>query len=247
MLWLKEIANMFDYIILAQIISNEYLIIIALILIAVLLMFFSYYFSRKSRILRKLNEFPYGKIQLCKDNDYIKIKGKASALASPLISPIGQRKCVYYKIEVEEKRSSGKNRHWSTIIKEEKFQNFIIESQGEKALVVTEIPEGNKMTYLQKDVEYTSGTWNDPPEFLEHYLKSHGKKSAGFLGFNKSIRYKEGAIEIGEIITILGIGNWKESDHNLDRYSSKSLYISGDSENKLIITDDPKAQELKKK
>ncbi|AXT51695.1 hypothetical protein D1818_12910 [Aquimarina sp. BL5] len=213
----------------------------------IIFLIFSRIYSKKNRILRKLKEYPFKKIQLCKENEYIKIKGKAFPINEPFISPIGKRKCLYYKIQVEEKRSNGKSSSWRTIIKEEKFQDFIIESQGDKAIVSTKIPKSAKTVYLNQDVEYTSGTWNDPPNFLDQYLKSHGKDSTGLFGFNKSIRYREGVIEIGEKITILGTGNWKESDQNLDRYSSKSLYISGDSENKLIITDDPKAQELKKK
>ncbi|WP_298313812.1 hypothetical protein [uncultured Aquimarina sp.] len=213
----------------------------------IIFLIFSQIYSKKNRILRKLKEYPFKKIQLCKENEYIKIKGKAFPINEPFISPIGKSKCLYYKIQVEEKRSNGKSSSWRTIIKEEKFQDFIIESQGDKAIVSTKIPKSAKTVYLNQDIEYTSGTWNDPPNFLDQYLKSHGKDSTGLFGFNKSIRYREGVIEIGEKITILGTGNWKESDQNLDRYSSKSLYISGDSENKLIITDDPKAQELKKK
>ncbi|WP_299220910.1 GIDE domain-containing protein [uncultured Aquimarina sp.] len=213
----------------------------------IIFLIFSQIYSKKNRMLRKLKEYPFKKIQLCKENEYIKIKGKAFPINEPFISPIGKRKCLYYKIQVEEKRSNGKSSSWRTIIQEEEFQDFIIESQGDKAIVSTKIPKSAKTVYLDQDIEYTSGTWNDAPKFLEQYLQSHGKDSTGLFGFNKSIRYREGVIEIGEKITILGTGNWKESDHNLDPYSSKSLYISGNSENKLIITDDPKAQELKKK
>ncbi|MDH7447474.1 GIDE domain-containing protein [Aquimarina sp. 2201CG14-23] len=205
-----------------------------------------YYFSNKNRILRALKKHPFKRIGLIKDNEYVKIKGKAISNDTSLVSPIGKRKCVYYQVEIQEKRSSGKSSHWHTIVKEHKFQDFIIESQTEKAIVITNVPNKNKRIYLNKDVEHSSGTWNDAPEFLENYLRSHGRESTGFLGFNKSIRYKEGAIEVGENITIMGTAKWKESDHNFDQYSSKSLFISGDGENKLIITDDPKAQESKK-
>ncbi|WP_219007603.1 E3 ubiquitin ligase family protein [Aquimarina litoralis] len=197
-------------------------------------------------MLRKLKEHSFKRIQLCKDNEYIKVKGKAFPIGEPLLSPIGKRKCLYYKIQVEEKRSNGKSSSWRTIIKEEKFQNFMIENEGDKAIVMAETPKLDKTTYLNQDVAYTSGTWNDAPEFLEKYLASHGRKSTGFLGFNKSLRYKEGIIEIGEQITVLGVGNWKESDHNFDRYSSKSLHISGNRQQKLIITDLLKALNPKK-
>ncbi|WP_405208594.1 hypothetical protein [Aquimarina sp. LLG6339-5] len=203
-------------------------------------------YSKKNRMLRKLKEHSFKKIPLCKQNEYIKVKGKALPIDKPLVSPIGKRECLYYKIQVEEKRSNGKSSSWRTIINEEKIQNFILESEGSKAIINTNIPKKSKITYLNQDVEYTSGTWKDAPAFLQKFLQSHGRESTGFLGFNKSIRYKEGAIEINEEITILGIASWKESDHNFDRYSSKSMYISGDSKRKLIITDLSKAKESKK-
>ncbi|WP_299258601.1 hypothetical protein [uncultured Aquimarina sp.] len=229
-----------------QINSNGYFLIMIFILIIVIAIFIGYYFSHKNRVLRKLKQANIKRIQLVKDKEYIKVIGKVQNIKEPLISPIGKRKCAYYQIIVEEKHS-GKNKSWHTIIKEDKAVNFIIESSGERAIVLVDTSPKTKMVYLVKDVKHVSGTWNDPPKYLETYLQSHGKDSTGLFGFNKSIRYREGVIEIGEKITLLGTGHWKESDHTLDRYSSKSLYISGDSENKLIITDDPKSQELKKK
>ncbi|MFD2563841.1 hypothetical protein [Aquimarina rubra] len=237
---------MSDFIIPFQITSNGYLVIIVFILIIALFAFIGYYFSHKNRILRKISQIGSKRIQLVKDQEYIKIIGKVSTIDNPLVSPIGKRKCVYYQVRVQEKRG-GKNKSWHTIIKEDKGIDFIVESSGEKTIVQASTSAKTKMVYLVKDIKHSSGTWNDPSKHLETYLQSHGKDSTGLFGFNKSIRYREGVIEIGEKITLLGTGSWKESDHNLDRYSSKSLYISGDSENKLIITDDPKAQESKKK
>lgn len=230
-----------------QVISFEHggvlIVFISILLIAIIL---SQIYSKKNRILRKLKTHPFKKIQLCKDDEYVKLKGKASSLNEVLISPIGKKKCVYYKVEIFQKRSNGKSSHWSSILKEEKFLDFILENQGEKAIVITDIPDKHKRTYLKPDEERTSGIWNDPPKFLDEYLKSHGKTSKGLFGFSKKMRYTEGVIEIGENTAIMGTANWKESDHDFDRYSSKTLFISGDSEHKLIITDHPKAQESKK-
>ncbi|WP_299433230.1 hypothetical protein [uncultured Aquimarina sp.] len=237
---------MSDFIIPFQMNSNTYLLIGIFVLLMISFSVIGYYFSHKNKILRKLKQVNTKRIQLIKDNEYAKLIGKVNTSGEPLTSPIGKRKCAYYQIIVEEK-SGGKNKSWHTIIKEDKAIDFIIESSGERAVVQVDTSPKTKMVYLVKDVKHTSGTWNDPPKHLEMYLQSHGKDSTGLFGFNKSIRYREGVIEIGEKITILGTASWKESDHNFDRYSSKSLFISGDRENKLIITDDPKAQKSKKK
>ncbi len=234
------------YMIFLLIASTETYLILFFILMIALIAVIGYYFSHKNRILRKLKKVDIKRIQLVKDKEYVKLTGKVNTINEPIISPIGKRKCVYYQVKVEEKRG-GKNKSWHTIIKEDNGIDFIIESGEDRALVEINSSPKTKMVYLVKDIKKASGTWNDPPEHLETYLQSYGKDSTGFLGFNKSIRYREGAIEVGEKITILGIGNWKESDHNFDRYSTKSLYISGDIKNKLVITDEPKAQDSKKK
>ncbi|MDY8137002.1 hypothetical protein [Aquimarina sp. 2201CG5-10] len=226
-----------------QLTDKTFYIIIGIIVILSIVAI-SYYFSDRNRILRKLKSVVAKRILLVKENEYAKIIGKAQHIDESLISPIGKRKCVYYQIKVEEERG-GKNKHWHTIIKEEKAIDFIIESKGEKAIIKPHTGSQAKLVYIIKDVKHKSGFWKDSPAFLENYLKSHGKDSTGLFGFNKKIRYREGVIEIGETIAVMGIGNWKETDQSFDRYSSKNLFLSGDKTNKLLITDDPKAIKTK--
>lgn len=213
-----------------------YVLIVVLIFIVGIIIFF--YFSDKNRILRKLKAVSSKKISLTKENEYVKIIGKARPYEEPMVSPIGKRKCVYYQIEVKQK---GNKNSWRTILKDEKFEKFILESKGENAIVTPLAGNRTKLVYLEKDVKLRSGTWNDAPQHLEKYLNTKGESSEGFLGFNKALKYREGVIEIGEEISVMGIGNWKESDHNFDRYSSKTLFLTGTKTNKLLITDDPKA------
>ncbi len=216
-----------------------YIILFVLIVIAIVAV--TFYFSKRNKILRSMKKIPSKQIQLAKENEYLKIIGKAHCIDTPLISPISKRKCVYYQIKVEE-RSGGKNKSWHTIINEEKAIDFSIESSGEKAIVQAYSSSNYKMVHLVKDVKRESGILNDPPKFLENYLASHGKDSTGFFGFNKTMHFQEGIIEIGEEISVLGTANWKVSDHMFDKYSTQNLFISGNKTNKLLITDDPKAK-----
>ncbi len=200
------------------------------------------YNSKKSTILRKFKKIPKKRISSVKENEYVKIVGKANSIDELLVSPIGKRKCVYYNIIIEENHGgNGKGRSWHPIHNEEKSTLFSVESSGERAIIDVNIDSKSKMAYLVKDLQHRSGTWNEAPEFLEKVLQSRGLKSKAIFGLNKTLRYQEGVIEIGEEVSVMGIGNWKESDHKFDRYSSKNLFISGDKANKLLITDDPKA------
>ncbi len=222
-------------------------IVIFITLLVGIIAIIVFYFSDKNRILRTVRKIHSKKIGLVKENEYIKIIGNAHGIDPSLISPIGKRHCVYYQIKVEQKKSNGNGSSWHTIIKEEKSIPFIIESDGEKAIVEPPVDSKAKIIYLIKDVKYRSGTWNDAPTYLENYLNAKGEKSTGFLGLNKTIRYQEGVIEIGEEIVVLGKGNWKKTEHNFDTYSSETLCIHGDLKNKLMITDDPKALQHRKK
>ncbi|MEW7289218.1 hypothetical protein [Aquimarina sp. 2304DJ70-9] len=176
------------------------------------------------------------RIQLIKENEYAKIIGKASAIDNHILtSPLGKKKCVYYQVHVTKK--TGKN-SLETLVKEEKCVDFIIESHREKAMIKTTITSNHRCVHLIEDVTHQSNFKMEASKHLEAYLNTHGKTSKNTMN---SIYYDEACIEIGEEISVMGIGNWKESDHGFDRYSSNNLFISGDNVNKLLITDDPKA------
>ncbi len=197
------------------------------------------YYSNSNKVKRKLKQYSNKKISQFKENEYAKVSGKAYAINEPLLSPFGKTACVYYQIEVQREKSDGEGLiTWKSILKDEESQDFILEADSEKAIVTMQ--NSKKTTHIIREVKYTSGTFNSPPKFIDEYLKSRNKKSTNLLGFNKTLRYVEGVIEIGKDITVLGIGNWKESDHKFDHYSSKNLYLSGDNVNNLIITNDPK-------
>lgn len=196
------------------------------------------YYSDKNKIARALKKIDAKRIATIKENEYAKVIGKAQILDCSIISPIGRRKCVYYQIKID-KKTGQKNQTWRTIIEKEEYIPFIINADGEKA-IIKDIDPKNKLVHLAKDVKKRSGTFNDPPPHLEEFLKSYGESSTGFLGFNRGMRYHEGIIEIDEEIAIMGIGHWKKTDHNFDRYSSDTLHLYGDKVHKLLITDDPK-------
>ncbi len=63
-----------------------------------------------------------------------------------------------------------------------------------------------------------------------------------FFGFNKTLKYTEGIIEIGEQITVAGIAKWKSLNEPLPDYPySKIATLEATDKQKLIITDLPKA------
>ena len=96
----------------------------------------------------------------------------------------------------------------------------------------------NYLSYLVVDKKVSSGTFNEPTPEFETLLKNFNIQSTGLLGFNKTLRYTEGIIEIGEQITVAGIAKWKTLKQQIEGYSySKIAALESTEKQKLIITD----------
>jgi hypothetical protein len=216
--------------------DQQNIFIIAVFVIAGLLTLFSFYYNKKARIKRKLKKSPVKRIATVTDGEVVKITGKVEYTGEPLTAPLSGRTCACYHVLVEQRVSSGKNTHWKTIIEEEIFGSFGIRDEDYCARF-----DGNKVkSYIVQDRKYTSGFRNDALEVLERYLKNHGYESENFLGMNKTIRYREGVLEEGETIAVLGKARWEkaESGQWSDSYG-KVLIISPTEKEPVYLSDDP--------
>ncbi len=73
-------------------------------------------------------------------------------------------------------------------------------------------------------------------------LQSYGKDSTNLLGLNKSIRYREGALEAGELVAVLGRGRWQpDPDPNQKGgYRDRAMRLLIEAgEDELLISDQP--------
>ncbi|WP_053970612.1 hypothetical protein [Mangrovimonas sp. ST2L15] len=216
------------------------IIIIAGFVIAIIL---TQVFSAKNVILRTLKRLPSRSINGVKSNEFVKIHGKALHANEPLLAPLSRRKCVFYSIKIEQKKGSGKNSHWKTLVQEERYQDFFVEKNGELLLIKPTKNPLNYINYLVTDKETDSGTFNDPTPEFERLLSQYGISSTGLFGFNKSLRYTEGIISVGERITVAGKVFWKTLNEPIPEYPySKIAQLEADGKQKIIITDLPEAQ-----
>ena len=219
-------------------------IFISIVIIAGVL---SYYFSTKQKVIRLLSKLPEQRIGSLKSNEFAKISGKAKSITNQLIAPYSKRKCVFYTIKIEQKKKSGKNSKWKTIVKEEKVQDFLIEVNGDYILVKPNQDPKNYLSYLVVDSKTSSGAFNDASLKFESLLKQYNINSQGFLGFNKQLRYTEGIIEIGEKITVAGTVKYQNLHQQIEGYSySKITALESTNEQKLIITDLPNIKSKKR-
>ena len=206
-----------------------FIVIIAIIVISRL-------FSKKAIIKSKLKKAGQKKIADFKSGEIAKIVGNVEFVDDPLIAPLSKRRCSYYYVLVQQQVSSGKSSHWKTIVEEEVSGKFVIREDDQCAF----INDNNLKCYIVQDRNYSSGFMHDAEENLEEYLNSKGHKSEGFLGMNKTLRYKEGVLEDGEEIAVFGKGEWKNASMlNLPEKYGRVLEIASTHSEAVYLSDDP--------
>lgn len=211
-------------------------IIVLIILVVVVLIFCGFYFSRKAIVKRALKKTPYKRIHEFTPGERGRVVGKIVYAGQVLQAPLSKRHCTAYHVEVQEYRSHGKSGSWVTVINEEKRGDIVIHDGMGYAFVEPQ----HLQTYYVQDVNLSSGTFNDATPELIEYMRLHGRDTTGLLGFNKSLRYKEGILEQHELVAVVGVGMWGSArGKNLNLTQDRVLIMSVDEKGKLYLSDDP--------
>ncbi len=211
-------------------------VLLVLLPVVIVIVAGGYFFSKKMTIKRGLRKAAGRTIAEFMDGEEGRVTGNVLLAGKTLTAPLSMRTCAYYHIEVQEYQSSGKSGHWHTVIEEEETGHIILDDGTGYALIDT----SQMKAYLVEDVKYESGTFNDATPELESFLQSRQKKSTGFLGWNKSMRYREGILEANEVFTVSGVATWSTPrEHGLSLNTNKLLVISATDKKPVLLTDDP--------
>jgi len=186
------------------------------------------------RIKRALRAAPTVSIARLAEGDLARIIGKAKVLDDQLVAPLTGRACVLYIARVQQEDGDG---DWRTVIEEEHCVPFVVDDGTGRAIVDA---RGGDLA-IDFDAHSSSGTFHDPDEREAAFLAKHGHSSRGLV-FNKGLRYREAAIELGETIAVLGAGS-REPDPTAapggyrDSQPTRLRLRSG--RYPLLISDDP--------
>ncbi|WP_299673165.1 hypothetical protein [uncultured Tenacibaculum sp.] len=223
-------------------------ILFIVIPLIILIIFLVNHYSNKEVLIRKLKEIPSSSVNNLKTNQLTKITGKALHVNEPLIAPFSKRKCVFYRIKIEQKKHNGNTPTWVTVAKEEKIEPFFLNKNGEFVMVQPSQDLKNFKAHLVVDKKHSTNTFNGASPEFQKLLDRYNIKSKAFLGFNKSLRYSEAIVEIGEEITVAGIGKWKTLNEPIEGYTySKIATLESNDNQQLLITDLPKERINKRK
>ncbi len=185
--------------------SVPYLILGVCIGIALVagLIFMTWWFQNNPREKRRLQKEKSLRIADFENREYAKITGKVAPLEQTLIAPLSGRECVYYKVTVEIGRAAmptmGANFTYTSIISETKSVDFLLEQRNDSVHIIFEHYDD----FITKDFGYKSDPTRDAIPKLEAFLKKYGQQSKDATGYNKTLRYREAILEIGEEVAVI--------------------------------------------
>lgn len=201
--------------------------------------------KRRSRIIQT----PTSPIVNAPGGGAVEIKGRIVPTEQGVLqAPFSGRYGVWVRIVVQERRSSGRNSYWATVVNETDFRHFMVDDgSGQMARV---IPTAANVV-LEKQNVASSGTFNDPPPHLHGFLASRGVSTSTFLGFNKSMRYEEELLAPGDPVFALGPSRREAGPPVHDGYrmtpsSQLVLFQFPGPEGELILTNKTEEQLISK-
>ena len=216
----------------------EALIVVALVA-GVAIVAASLVWNEKALIRRELRSASRVDIAELREGRTGRIVGKVGD-GETLQAPFTGRSCVFYEATVEEYRSSGKTGSWRQVVREARGVPFVLDDGTGRAIV----DPGGARIDVDIDMTTRSGTFDDATPIEEQFLTRHGLRATGWV-FNKSLRYREGVIEVGETIAVMGQGV-REPDPDavgkVGGYRSgppTRLRLGGSSRHPILLSDAP--------
>jgi uncharacterized protein YjeT (DUF2065 family) len=221
-----------------MILVDTFIIGFVLILTGIILFLVALYVQKKKRLI---TDTPTSKIRSLAMG-LVEIFGQVIPFHKRVFkSPFTNKDCVYYKYTIEELRSNGKNSHWVTIKKDEHKTLFYLKDETGMVLV----DPTSAQIEAKKDFEFQSGFRKDPPEQVIQFLSAHKLSYEGFLGLNKTLRYRETIIVPDDTLYIMGTAgeNPYKKEGQINQVDSimiqkgtveKQYYISDKSEKQIV-------------
>jgi hypothetical protein len=161
----------------------------------------------------------------------VKIVGRITFDDEPLEAPFSGRRCTHFEATVERRHARGfkeKARTAST-------RSFWVEDDSGRIYVDAR----NALVDVVLDHHWTSRDIDPETRFeLERYLYQNGPKWNRLLGAESDLRYCEGALEEGEVVTVVGQASIaRDPEPHLYRDIGRRLVLSAPRKGALYVSD----------
>ena len=167
---------------------------------------------------------------------YIKeLKGKIKVEDKILNDPFDSKKCVYWRIHIQESVKRGKIRKWVTRHKAKNQVPFLISDQTGSVLIHL---EGAKMEDVKRDKKYDLATFlsDEMPPNVRDYCRKYNVKLKGWFGTKRRMRINITYLEPNDDIYIIGNARPLYKDELIDP-KNVTAAIDASKEGLFIISD----------
>lgn len=194
------------------------------------------FFSDRAKAKRAIKRAQRKRIVDVRDGEVVKIVGTLRYADEVLEAPLTGRECAAWTVTVEDQ--GGKSRR--TVIDDRaEVVSFFVEDDVGRAFI-----EGVATHVIVRDAHFRQGFLEAPTPRMTEFLHARGEDPKGVI-FHRSLEYREGAIEAGETVAVLGIGRW-EPDPDPEAMSRRGyrdramrLRISPPPTQPILVSDEP--------
>lgn len=186
------------------------------------------------RALAKVSATPVSEVR---EGTIVKLVGRASALGRPLTAPISERPCLAWHLAIQVRRGSGKNKHWRQVHQAMDAVTFSLEDETGRAHVdVRRV----RMVLSEDHRAAHGGGWSDGSDELLAYCAEQGIDTSTFLGGSVPVRSREGVIDPGEVVVVMGVARFEEdpsAEGDGYRAVGKRLVLEAPADAPLLLSD----------
>jgi hypothetical protein len=158
----------------------------------------------QNRALRRLRNLPLCPLSRLAEGQPVRTLGTVRKRGELLRAPFSGRSCVCYEAVVE---GWNHNRlrfsNWYLLAREVRATRFGLELGGASADVVAAIGEPVD-ALLRADEEQRSDVLHKPTPEMESFLERLGRSAHGLV-LPRTLRYREGIVEAGEMVVAAGL------------------------------------------
>lgn len=199
------------------------------------------------RLRRRFRRAPQFALAALPEDTFGRVTGVAEAFGDTLVSPLSNRACVYWILEVVE--DVGEDWPSSRILAQHEAVPFAIHHEGHRAVIVPEDATVSLAFDRAADLRGIDRANAEQKALLRRYLRYHD------FTHTHALRIREAVIELGETVTILGAGT-REPDPDAAFTGARigdavldgayrdalrtRLRLTSSKQHPLCITDDPK-------
>ncbi len=163
---------------------------------------------------------------------FVEVAGTAQPDGQPLLSPLTNQPCVFYRYRIEEQRGSRNSRRWVTVAEDRSTEPFYIEDPTGRVLIV---PMGADAR-LSKEQVFSNRWPGALPDHVARTLHAIGEPTASWLG-PRTLRCREAFIVPGDPLYVLGTAQENPSVSDATENAAR-IYIGAHPDNPRYLISD---------